>query len=74
MKRYDWPGNVRELKHFIEKIIVLNKGERISVENVQKELFDSSIANTSKNSAYQLLLIKLQIKLKLILFLGSYSC
>ena len=51
MKRYDWPGNVRELKHFIEKIIVLNKGERISVENVQKELFDSSIANTSKNSA-----------------------
>ena len=43
MKRYDWPGNVRELKHFIEKIIVLNKGERISVENVQKELFDSNI-------------------------------
>ena len=44
MKRYDWPGNVRELKHFIEKIIVLNKGERISVENVQKELFDSNNA------------------------------
>ena len=75
MKRYDWPGNVRELKHFIEKIIVLNKGERISVENVQKELFDSSINQIPvKILHYQLLLIKLQIKLKLILFLGSYSC
>ncbi len=28
LKRYSWPGNVRELKHFIEKIIVLSKGER----------------------------------------------
>ncbi len=46
LKRHDWPGNVRELKHFIEKIIVLSKGERIDAEIVKKELLDiSSIVN-----------------------------
>ena len=69
MKRYDWPGNVRELKHFIEKIIVLNKGERISVENVQKELFDSSIANTSKNSALPVIVDKTTNKAEIDLIL-----
>jgi len=39
LKQFDWPGNVRELKHFIEKILVLGRGERISKEMVQKELF-----------------------------------
>ncbi len=58
MKRYDWPGNVRELKHFIEKIIVLNKGERISVENVQKELFDSNTTNAGENSALPVIVDK----------------
>ena len=69
MKRYDWPGNVRELKHFIEKIIVLNKGERISVENVQKELFESSIANTSKNSALPVIVDKTTNKAEIDLIL-----
>ena len=38
MKQYDWPGNIRELKNFIEKIMVLEKGERITVEMVNREL------------------------------------
>ena len=69
MKRYDWPGNVRELKHFIEKIIVLNKGERISVENVQKELFDSNTINTSKNSALPVIVDKTTNKAEIDLIL-----
>ena len=69
MKRYDWPGNVRELKHFIEKIIVLNKGERISAENVQKELFDSNIANISKNSALPVIVDKTTNKAEIDLIL-----
>ena len=69
MKRYDWPGNVRELKHFIEKIIVLNKGERISVENVQKELIDPSIANTIKNSALPVIVDKTTNKAEIDLIL-----
>tara|TARA_Y100000992_G_scaffold123209_1_gene80694 strand:+ start:123 stop:1346 length:1224 start_codon:yes stop_codon:yes gene_type:complete len=69
MKRYDWPGNVRELKHFIEKIIVLNKGERISVENVQKELFDSNLINTGKNSALPVIVDKTTNKAEIDLIL-----
>ena len=42
LKKHDWPGNVRELKHFIEKIIVLSKGERINADLVKEELSDSN--------------------------------
>ena len=40
MKQYDWPGNVRELKNFVEKIMVLEKGERITADMVNRELSD----------------------------------
>ena len=40
MKQYDWPGNVRELKNFVEKIMVLERGERITSEMVSRELED----------------------------------
>ncbi len=38
MKQYDWPGNVRELKHFVERILVLEKGERITADMVEQQL------------------------------------
>ncbi|MFQ6678591.1 MAG: sigma-54 interaction domain-containing protein [Fidelibacterota bacterium] len=38
MKHYDWPGNVRELKNFVESILVLERGERITVDMVEKKL------------------------------------
>ncbi len=38
MKQYDWPGNVRELKNFIERIIVLEKGARITKEMIDHHL------------------------------------
>lgn len=40
MKQYDWPGNVRELKNFVEKIMVLEKGDRITADMVNRELAD----------------------------------
>ena len=40
MKQYDWPGNIRELKNFVEKIMVFERGERITVEMVNRELND----------------------------------
>ena len=40
MKKYDWPGNVRELKNFVEKIMVLERGERITADMVNRELTD----------------------------------
>jgi len=38
MKQYDWPGNVRELRNFVESIIILEKGNRISSNIVLKHL------------------------------------
>jgi len=69
MKKYDWPGNVRELKHFIEKIIVLNKGERISFENVHKELYDSNVTNANKSSALPVIVDKTTNKAEIDLIL-----
>ena len=38
MKNYNWPGNVRELKNFVESILVLQKGERITLKMVNDKL------------------------------------
>ena len=38
MKNFSWNGNVRELKNFVESIIVLEKGERITVDMVEKQV------------------------------------
>ena len=38
MKNHLWKGNVRELKNFVDSIIVLEKGERITVEMVERQM------------------------------------
>ena len=38
LKMHAWEGNVRELKNFVESIIVLEKGERITVEMIERQL------------------------------------
>ena len=52
MKQYEWPGNVRELKNFVEKIMVLEKGERITSDMVSRELSD--IISNEKINNYHL--------------------
>ena len=49
MKQYNWPGNIRELKNFVEKIMVLEKGERITAEMVNRELSDVLSENISNS-------------------------
>ncbi|NQU28229.1 MAG: sigma-54-dependent Fis family transcriptional regulator [Candidatus Marinimicrobia bacterium] len=44
MKQYDWPGNVRELKNFVESILVLERGERITAEMVARQLQPTKVA------------------------------
>ena len=48
MKEYNWPGNVRELKNAIESLLAINRGERITVDMVQRylklESYDSNDA------------------------------
>ncbi|RPH04544.1 MAG: sigma-54-dependent Fis family transcriptional regulator [bacterium TMED46] len=51
MKQYEWPGNVRELKHFVEKVLVLERGERITAQMVEKELIDLMPLSSNHNPA-----------------------
>ncbi|RMF08973.1 MAG: sigma-54-dependent Fis family transcriptional regulator, partial [Candidatus Neomarinimicrobiota bacterium] len=39
MKQYDWPGNIRELKNYVESLLVLERGERITPDMVERTLF-----------------------------------
>ncbi len=38
LMRYPWPGNVRELRNLIESLLVLEKGEYITPEILEKHL------------------------------------
>ena len=47
LKNHSWHGNVRELKNFVESILVLEKGERITHEMIENQLgtFNSGSSN-----------------------------
>lgn len=55
MKTNPWKGNVRELKNFVESIIVLEKGERITIEMVERQL-GNGVQNVSPNPALPVLM------------------
>jgi len=38
LSRYDWPGNVRELEHAIERALVLDEGDVLSVSSLPPEI------------------------------------
>ncbi len=38
MLSYDWPGNIRELKNIIERIVILNYGNLIDINQLPNEL------------------------------------
>tara|TARA_B100000614_G_scaffold72383_1_gene64421 strand:- start:57 stop:1253 length:1197 start_codon:yes stop_codon:yes gene_type:complete len=54
MKNYQWKGNVRQLKNFVESILVLEKGERITGEMVEAQLGKKQIDGL-KNEALPVL-------------------
>ena len=54
MKNHEWKGNIRELKNFVESIIVLEKGERITADMVESQLGKNQ-ANHIKNDALPVL-------------------
>jgi two-component system response regulator AtoC len=41
---YRWPGNVRELKNLIERVVLLEDGERLEVEHLPAELAGRRVA------------------------------
>ena len=69
MKQYVWPGNVRELKHFIEKVLVLERGERITAEVISRELTDVFSDDISSNTALPIVIPKSSDKAEIDLIL-----
>ena len=51
IQKFDWPGNVRELRNFIESILILEKGERITAEIIEKQLQSEKMMEFSDNPA-----------------------
>ena len=49
MKQYDWPGNIRELKNFVESVIILEKGNKISADIISKHL--KNLLNDNDNKS-----------------------
>ena len=47
LKNHSWHGNVRELKNFVESILVLEKGERITLEMVENQLGSSNLGSSN---------------------------
>ena len=69
MKKYNWPGNIRELKHFIERILVMEKGERITADIIERELKDVLFEESSFNPAIPVLVNKSSDKAEIDLIL-----
>ncbi len=42
LKNHSWPGNIRELKNTVESLLVMNRGERITDEIVNKHFGTNS--------------------------------
>jgi two-component system, NtrC family, response regulator AtoC len=38
LQEYEWPGNIRELRNLIERVVLLAKGDEITVQDVQPNL------------------------------------
>jgi len=38
LERYNWPGNVRELRNIVERMAILTRGERLTVESIPLEI------------------------------------
>lgn len=48
---YDWPGNVRELSHFIERSVVVHKGETIDSKDLSPDINTEIFANLFNKSS-----------------------
>jgi DNA-binding NtrC family response regulator len=49
LMNYHWPGNIRQLRNIIESMIALEKGKRLSGDNVRKYLSEQTSMIAGRN-------------------------
>ena len=52
MSAYPWPGHVRELQNAVERMVVLNRGEKLDVQHLPAKL--TSTPSSSRNKVVEL--------------------
>ncbi len=52
LQQYNWPGNIRELKNIIERSVILNDEEQLTIKNLPVELLSAN--PQSLHSAFEL--------------------
>jgi two-component system NtrC family response regulator len=52
MMAYPWPGNVRELQNAVERMVVLNRGEKLELHHLPKKIVSSR--PTTRNQVVEL--------------------
>ena len=50
MHQFSWPGNIRELRNFVESILILQKGERITADMIENQLLDEDDTQIKNDS------------------------
>ena len=51
LENYPWPGNIRELRHTMERMVVLAKGETLTVDDVPENIRNGIPATTRETPA-----------------------
>jgi len=51
LQAYSWPGNVRELRNTVEKMVVLGRGERLTIRDVPANIREASSGYAPGNRA-----------------------
>lgn len=54
LSAYDWPGNVRELRNMIERMVVLSRGDRLTLRDVPPHLRGDTPATPLRGGALSL--------------------
>ncbi len=50
LRNHGWPGNVRELKNLVQRLLILNRGEEVSREEVELALGSSKTNGTGEDA------------------------
>jgi len=45
--RHEWPGNIRELENLMERIMLLTKGDRLTLQEVPADFIDGMESDTA---------------------------